>query len=324
MFNKKIKSSNCQFDYWNKPIQLNVNYNKKNSVFSIISTSGNSNIKSINNNSGFSLGPQTNRAYITHNNKICDWNDATKSFARFNLLEQSIQFDINPIKTARGQNVSIYLTPMTGNKDDNYCDIHQSICLELDLIEANCNGIQLTVHSPTDVSSGGKCGTDGCYVSAIQKPDICNLLNDNSGWITVKTTFDKDGTMNVYLNNTLYFEGKQQLTENAKSDIVKIMKSTGVVVIASLWGNNNKGDSPTGMEWLNKCKNSCSSVPDPTSLETVVSYKNFIISGGLKGDSPPPSPSPSSIPSPKNNTIAIISIILSVLIIFYAIYLLII
>ena len=318
MCNKKIKLSDNPFDYWNKPIQLNVNYNKKNSVFSLISTSGNQNIKSINNGSGFSLGPQSNRAYITHNNKIHDWNDATKSFARFNLLEQSIQFDINPIKTATGQNVSIYLTPMTGNKDDNYCDIHKSICLELDLIEANCNGIQLTVHSPTDVSKDGKCGSDGCYVSAIQKPGICSLLNDNSGWITVKTTFDKDGTMNIYLNNTLYFEGKQILTANAKYDIVNIMKSTGVVVIASLWSGN--------MEWLNKCKNSCSlvPVPDPKSQETAVSYKNFIISGGLKGDSPSPSPSPNSIPSPKNNTIAIISIILSVLIIFYAIYLLII
>ena len=298
MFNQRIKSRNCQFDYWNKPMQLNVNYNKKNSIFSLISTSGNQNIKSINNGSGFSLGPKTNRAYITHNNKICDWDDGVKSYARFNLLEQYIQFDINPIKTARGQNVSIYLTPMTGNMDDNYCDIHQSICLELDLIEANCNGIQLTVHSPTDVSSGGKCGSDGCYVSPREKSDICNLLNN--GWITVKTTFDTDGSMYVYLNNILYFNPKQLLTENAKSNIVKIMNSPGVVVIASLWGNNNEGDSTSGMEWLNKCNNSCSSVPDPTSKDTVVSYKNFIISGGLKGNIPPPGP---PTPSPGPHTI---------------------
>ena len=256
----------CKFDYFNKPVQFNVNYNNKNNVFSVISTSNNKgNINSINNYSGFSIGNTTNRAYLTLNNKICNWYDAIKSYARFNLLGQSIEFEINPIQISKGENVSLYLTPMNGSRGDKYCDIKND-CLELDIIEANCNGIQITAHSVADSKANTGCDTSGCFVGPVQNPDLCNLLNHNNGWITVKAEFEEDGIMNVYLNNVLYFDGKSKLTKNAKTEIYNVMKSSGVVIVLSLWGSGN-----TGMEWLSKCNYKCDNLP----IKPIVYYKNF-------------------------------------------------
>jgi hypothetical protein len=231
------------------------------------------NVKKIDN--GFEFTDGTVRAYIVNDTKICNWEDAIKNYSRFNLLGQSIEFEINGLQVNNQSNASIYLTTMKGSvkEEDNYCDIRTDpLCIELDLIEMNCNGIQTTVHSPTDVRNGKPCNVNGCYVGRAQKESICNFLN--SEWIRVKTTFGNDGTMKVYfgpVENEIQIFGNDNIPNNssAKQDIVKYMKE-GMVIIASIW--------PGDQSWLNKCNSKCSSTSPGTPP---VQYRNFKISGGL-------------------------------------------
>ena len=121
----------------------------------------------------------------------------------------------------------------------------------------NCNGLQTTVHSPTDIAQNGSCNKNGCFKGTKNSTISCQYLNQNEGWIKVKAEFGKDGNMDVYYNDELVFDGSKILTENAKSDIVKTMNSQGVVIIGSLWGS-----SGTDMSWLAGCSDSnCTSGP---------------------------------------------------------------
>jgi len=252
----------CDFDYWNKPIPLNIEFNGSSTPFQLLSKSGDRNTKTL--DGGFAF-TDDQRAYIVNNSRICTWSDGVKAYSHFNLLGGGLEFKINPKYTSSNENVSIYLTTMddTSIQDDNYCDGSDGKCLEIDLIETNCDGLQITVHSPSDTKAGGPCDKSGCLVNA-EKAGLCGEVSD---WITVSATFSPDGYMTVMINGKSVFDRQSMNSQIAAKDIVDKMTNPGVVVVASLWSGN--------MGWLNKCDNSCS------TGSPIVSYKDFKINGKL-------------------------------------------
>ena len=232
-------------------------------------------------------------------------------FYKLNLLDKSISFTVELSQAGCGCNAALYLTPMPAYNSaqqpdptkcgNYYCDANNVcgvLCPEIDLVEANNNGMQVTPHkcnSPKgkfyDRCDGAGCGVNlqksnpGSYgwgnshiIDTRYPFDVKFDFKTSSGRLSsIDSPFSQSGrTYRISHNqgNCGYY--LEELTESFEK---------GLVIIFSYWGDTNSGKD---MTWLD--------VPpcDPNvgcKDNTEISFSNFVITGG-SGPTPPDPPTP--------------------------------
>jgi len=237
------------------------------------------------------------RGYLIDNVDETSWSDV--QYKKLDLLGKTLSFSVDLSTVPCGCNAAVYLVAMTAPESDSsgYCDIHTSpSCVELDLMEANTNAIQTTVHT---AATGPGCDANGCVLNwgktstEMYGPSGDHTINTEQPFRVI-TSFGLDGSMSVSLvqeglvipfwanfSSSVLGDNSLDVTseeiEDAKEQIISSMKD-GMVLTASLWG----GGSSDAMSWLDGgCSSAC-------SLEDT----SYILSDMQIVDTPSPPPSP--------------------------------
>ncbi|KAJ3039269.1 hypothetical protein HDV00_012357 [Rhizophlyctis rosea] len=249
------------------------------------------------------LSQPISRSYIV--------NTSTNKYDLLKLKNRQVSFDVNVGAVKCGWNASFYLVQMSGSASpgSGYCDA-QGTCNEMDIIEANIGGHQVTPHPCSGVNGSGSCDPNGCGVNTYKSFGSQvgpGKTIDTTKTYTVTTVFKTvDNTDTGKLASV-----QQTLSQNGRSVTLTLQNDSfcssndsywssrggynnfsqafdlGMVGTFSFWG----GPSSTSMNWLdgapnNSFCNSGSGANTVTFANLKISYINGS-SGGSSGGSQP-------------------------------------
>lgn len=217
--------------------------------------------------------PHNGRAYMTTSDKL-----GPDNFYQPNLLNGSLEYDIDLSQAGCSCNVVVYLLHMPGiDKDGNiwptdgkdyYCDakgVGGEMCPDHDVMEANKWAFQATPHTCEDPDNKGhfsKCDgfTDPCAQKAQSYGAYGpgNKVIDTNKPFHVKVEFTND----AFVTTLTQEDRSLPMTSDCKSYFPKMAPwiKDGLTVTFSNWG-----DKYDTMKWLDQdtpCKADCTN--DPT------------------------------------------------------------
>lgn len=116
--------------------------------------------------------------YLLENWQAGAWGDA--SYFKFNLLGKTLRYTVDLSNVGCGVVATLYFSAMgrPNQGDPNYCDISADAggCFELDIMEANSRGYEVSLHTRTGRDFDGSCNEMGCstnmgrYPFTIERP----------------------------------------------------------------------------------------------------------------------------------------------------------
>ena len=199
---------------------------------------------------------------------------ASDMFILFHLLGKKLSFTVDLHEAGCGCNAAMYFTsmPAYGSNQkpdptkcgDYYCDANTVCgiaCPEMDIIEANNNGIQITPHKCS--SPSGKhynwCDKGGCGQNVQKKnPSVygwgsSHLINTQRPF-DIEMTFKATNNQLTSIDTVIKQEGRSHTVVHSDSncgggylgDLTKPLEN-GMVIILSYWGDSKSGND---MTWL--------------------------------------------------------------------------
>jgi len=112
------------------------------------------------------------RMYMLNDWRAGSWGAA--SYRKFNLLGKTVAFEVDLSGVGCGILACLYLSAMRapGPNGANYCDIMPSSggCFELDLMEANMLGYEVSLHTHPGSAFDGSCNEKGCSTNVGRYP----------------------------------------------------------------------------------------------------------------------------------------------------------
>eukprot|EP00316_Scyphosphaera_apsteinii_P008168 CAMPEP_0119321274 /NCGR_PEP_ID=MMETSP1333-20130426/54942_1 /TAXON_ID=418940 /ORGANISM="Scyphosphaera apsteinii, Strain RCC1455" /LENGTH=466 /DNA_ID=CAMNT_0007328219 /DNA_START=34 /DNA_END=1434 /DNA_ORIENTATION=+ len=251
------------------------------------------------------------RMYVTNESAMSplfppnkqEWSQV--QYERLQLLGKALHFTVNVNHVGCDCIAAIYLVAMAApaTEGSGYCDI-QGVggtppCVEVDLLEANRNAAQTTIHTQSGHGQDGHCNQDGCaahFQSAERRfgPGPSHVI-DTSRNFDVVAAFSANGALQVMLgqegNEVIIFNSmkdgnggkpEQPISKEDQSLLREAMED-GMVLTLSLWHSED-------LSWLQgpHCSGECDLAKAQFSISNVM----------ITEISPPPMPPPPLLPPP--------------------------
>ena len=242
------------------------------------------------------LGGQT-RGALVHDFKQRGW--SRHKYLRFDLSVAPLVFSIDVSNVPCGCVAAVYLVKMRDPSlgRSNYCDAAGSLipglngepCLEMDIVEANENGLQSALHTETGGGTfgSGRCDRFGCFARMDRRAygrggDII----DTAIPFDVHAMVADDGELNVELyqedRHIIAFDKRKAGNpegDGVPPDAISATKTAmgKLALVASLW--------KTKEDWL-----------DGRTCTCDIDNASFEVSRLRSQKAPPPSPPPAPLP----------------------------